>query len=156
MVSLRLARGDLKFRVNVKNDDSKCAFKHMVHVDAQCNLSCSCARQKQDRTSPQRKHLHAKKNKNLRCLMFFFVCFFCRVSANESCFISCDIVLVSSKYDHRCVFHIINNGHTLVTQDYSMTVGGTSLSFSGQVIKRVFLLGWKQLKIVLWRKYDYR
>lgn len=73
MVSLRLARGDLKFRVNAKNDDSKCAFKHMVHVDEQCNLSCSCARQKQDRTSPQRKHLHAKKKKNLRCLMFFFV-----------------------------------------------------------------------------------
>ena len=70
-----------------------------------------------------------------------------RVSTNESCLISCDIALMSSKYNHRCVFPIINNGHTLVTQDHSMTVGGTSLSFSGQVTKRVFLLGWKQLKL---------
>ena len=68
MVSLRLARGDLKFRVNAKNDDSKCAFKHMVHVDAQCNLSCSCARQKQDRTSPQRKHM---RSINLEIILFY-------------------------------------------------------------------------------------
>ena len=128
MVSLRLARGDLKFRVNAKNDDSKCAFKHMVHVDAQCNLSCSCARQKQDRTSPQRKHLHAKKNKNLRSLIFFFFFFFFFAEFRQTNHVLYRVTLSLCQANiiiHRCVFRIINNGHTLVTQDYSLTVGGT-------------------------------
>ena len=120
MVLLRSACGDLKVRVNAENDASKGAFKHMVHVDAQCNLSCFCKRQRQDRTSPQRNHLHAKENKNLRWVIFFS---FCRVSANESCLISCDIVLASSKYNLRCVFHIINNGHTLVSQHQQYDCG---------------------------------
>lgn len=72
---------------------SKGAFKYMVHVDAQCNLSSFCTRQRQDRTTSQRNRLNAKEDKNLRCGMSFF---FCRVSANESCLISCDFVLVSS------------------------------------------------------------
>ena len=109
-----LAPSELKFRVNVKNGVSNGAFKYMVHVDARCNISCFCTRQKQGRASPPHNNLHAKENTNLR--MPLFSSFFTKSHQTDHvlyraiahCYI---IVFLSGT---------VNNGHTLVTQARSL------------------------------------
>lgn len=99
---------------------SKGTFEYMFHVDAQCNLSSFCTRQRQERTSPQRNRLHAKENKNLRCVMFFFAEF---RQTNHVLYHVTLSLCQTNIIIRRWVFPIINNGHTLVTQDQQYCFG---------------------------------
>lgn len=105
---LRLARSDLKFRLNVRDGGSKGAFKYMVHVDAQINLPCFCKRQKNDRTSLPHNHLQ------VIFLLFFFTEFH---QTDHVLYHSTLPLCQANIIIDVCFILTVTNGHTLVTQN---------------------------------------